>query len=200
MSLFAHRDGMKHIARAGKVEIQAQQDSIVIAADRDVTMTASQGDIVIAAKTSITLSCGGAYIRIADGKIEQGCAGDFTVKAGAHKWEGPARKETALPFFPAAEHTSWLKLDLDGFQGHPMAGVPYTLHFADGKQKSGTLDGNGMAEERKLPEAVTKVVYHNALSARDEPRPTGADLLAKVDSLVKGAPDNVATSRRKGGK
>lgn len=200
MSLFAHRDGMKHIARAGKMEIQAQQDSIGIAADRDVTMTASQGDIVIAAKTSITLSCGGAYIRIADGKIEQGCAGDFTVKAGAHKWEGPARKETALPFFPAAEHTSWLKLDLDGFQGHPMAGVPYTLHFADGKQKSGILDGNGMAEERKLPEAVTKVVYHNALSARDEPRPTGADLLAKVDSLVKGAPDNVATSRRKGGK
>lgn len=199
MSLFAHRDGMKHIARAGKVEIQAQQDSIGIAADRDVTMTASQGDIVIAAKTSITLSCGGAYIRIADGKIEQGCAGDFTVKAGVHKWEGPARKETALPFFPAAEHTSWLKLDLDGFQGHPMSGVPYTLHFADGKQKSGTLDGNGMAEERKLPEAVTKVVYHNAPSARDEPRPTGADLLAKVDSLVKGAPGTVATSRNKGG-
>jgi type VI secretion system secreted protein VgrG len=200
MSLFSHRDGMKVIARAGKVDIQAQQDSIGIAADRDVTITASQGDVVIAAKTSITLACGGAYIRIADGKIEQGCAGDFTVKAGMHKWEGPARKETALPFFSAAEHTSWLKLDLDGFRGHPMAGVPYTLHFADGKQKTGTLDGNGMAEERNLPDAVTKVVYHNAPSARDESRPTGADLLAKVDSLVKGEPDTIARPRNKGGK
>ena len=188
MSLFAQRDGIKCIARSGKMDIQAQQDSIGIAADRDVTITASQGDIVIAAKKSITLSCGGAYIRIADGKIEQGCAGDFTVKAGMHKWEGPARRETALPFFPAAEHTSWLKLDLDGFQGHPMDGVPYTLHFAGGKQKQGTLDGNGMAEERNLPDAVTKVVYHNPPDARDASRPATEELLSMVDSILTGKP------------
>ncbi|MCS0611098.1 type VI secretion system tip protein VgrG, partial [Massilia solisilvae] len=123
ISLFAHQDGMKHIARAGKLDIQAQQDSIGIAADRDVTITASQGDIVIAAKTSLTLLCGGAYIKIGNGKIEHGCAGDFTVKAGAHKWDGPASQEADLPFFPAADHTNWLKLDLDGYQGVPMAGV-----------------------------------------------------------------------------
>ncbi len=196
LSLFAHRDGMKHIARAGKLDIQAQQDSIGIAADRDVNITASQGDIVVAAKTSITLSCGGAYIRIADGKIEQGCAGDFTVKAGMHKFEGPARRDAELPFFPSAEHTSWLKLDLDGFQGKAMAAVPYTLHFADGKQKTGKLDGNGMAEERNLPDAVTKVVYHNPPDARDASRPTTAELLSKVDSIVGGKPDG---SRNGGG-
>lgn len=200
MSLFAHEGGMKYIARAGRLDIQAQQDDIGIAADRDVKITASQGDIVIAAKTSITLSCGGAYIKIADGKIEQGCAGDFTVKAGMHKWDGPARQEMKLPFFPSAEHTNWLKLDLDGYQGTPMAGVPYTMHFADGQQKDGTLDANGMAEERNLPDIVTKVVYHNAPSAKDAARPTAADLLSGLDPLIAQEPDMASMPREPRGR
>jgi type VI secretion system secreted protein VgrG len=200
ISLFSHQDGMKHIARSGKLDIQAQQDSIGIAADRDVKITATQGEIVIAAKKSITLLCGGAYIKIADGKIEQGCGGDFTVKAGMHKWDGPARQEAELPFFPAAEHTNWLKLDLDGHEGAPMAGVPYTLHFANGQQKNGTLDGNGMADERNLPDTIDKVVYHNSPSAKDEPRPTVADLLSKLDPLVANEPNMVNAPQDKGGK
>jgi type VI secretion system secreted protein VgrG len=200
ISLFAHEDGMKHIARAGKFDIQAQQDSIGIAADRDVKITASQGDVVIAAKRSITLLCGGAYIKIADGKIEHGCAGEFTVKAGMHKWDGPARQEAELPFFPTAEHTNWLKLDLDGYQGSPMAGVPYTLYFADGRKKSGTLDGSGVAEERNLPDTIEKVVYHNSPSAKDEPRPTVHDLLSKLDPLVAQEPNTLNTRSLQGEK
>lgn len=189
ISLFAHQEGMRHIARTGKFDIQAQQDSIGLAADRDVTITASQGDIVIAAKTSITLLCGGAYLKIGNGKIEHGCAGDFTVKAGAHRWDGPASKEADLPFFPAASHTNWLKLDLDGYQGAPMAGVPYTLHFANGQKKNGTLDSDGMAEERNLPDTIDKVEYHNSPSAKDEPRPTVGDLVSKLDPLVAQEPN-----------
>ena len=199
MSLFAHQGGMKQIARTGKIDIQAQQDSIGIAADQDIKITASHGDILVAAKKSITLSCGGAYIRIADGKIEHGCAGDFTVKAGMHKWDGPARQEAELPFFPSAEQTNWLKLDLDGYLGAPMAGVPYTLHFASGQQKDGTLDGNGMAEERNLPDVITKVVYHNAKSAKDAARPAIADLLSGLDPLVAKEPNMVNAPRHQGG-
>jgi type VI secretion system secreted protein VgrG len=200
ISLFAHQGEMKHIARTGKLDIEAQQDSIGIAANKDVKVTASQGEIVIAAKTSLTLLCGGAYIKIADGKIEHGCAGDFTVKAGMHKWDGPAQQDAKLPFFPAAEHTNWLKLDLDGYQGTPMAGVPYTLHFADGQQKDGTLDGDGLAEVRNLPDTITKVVYHNAASARDASRPDVSDLLSDLDPLVAQEPDMVNASRDEGGK
>lgn len=194
ISLFAHKDGMKHIARAGKLDIQAQQDSIGIAADKDIKITASQGEIVIAAKKSITLMCGGAYIKIADGKIEHGCSGDFTVKAAMHKWDGPAEQEAHLPFFPAAEHTNWLKLDLNGYQGVPMAGVPYTLHFADGQKRDGTLDGNGMAEERNLPDTVDKVVYHNDPSATDPPRPTVTDLISQLDPLLANEPSLIDES------
>jgi type VI secretion system secreted protein VgrG len=200
MSLFSHQGGMKHIARTGKLDIQAQQDSIGIAANCDVKMTASQGEIAISAKKSITLSCGGAYIKIADGKIELGCPGDFRVKAGMHKWDGPARQEAELPFFPAAEHTNWLKLDLDGYEGAPMAGVLYTLHFANGQTKNGSLDGGGMAEERNLPDAVTKVVYHNAPSAKDASRPAAADLLSKLDPLVAQEPNMVNAPQDEGGK
>ena len=139
---------------------------------------------MIAAKKSLTLSCGGAYIKLVDGGIELGCGGDFIVKAGMHKWDGPARQDPELPFFPAADHINWLKLDLDGYQGAPMAGVPYTLHFANGQQKSGALDGNGMAEERNLPETITKVVYHNAPGAKDAPRPEISEFLSGLDPLM----------------
>jgi type VI secretion system secreted protein VgrG len=200
ISLFAHENGMKHIARAGKLDIQAQQDSIGIAADRDVKITASQGEIVIAAKKSLTLLCGGAYIKITDGKIEHGCAGDFTVKAGMHKWDGPAEQQAELPFFPSAEYTNWLKLDLDGYQGAPMAGVPYTLHFANGQKKDGVLDSSGFAEERNLPDTVSKVVYHNAQAAKDEPRPTVGDLLSSLDPLVAQEPNLMDSSRDLGRK
>lgn len=188
ISLFAQQEGMKHIARAGKLDIQAQQDSIGIAADIDVKITASQGDVVIAAKKSLTLLCGGAYIKICDGKIEHGCAGDFTVKAANHLFNGPAQQEAQLPFFPAAQHTNWLKLDLDGYQGAPMAGVPYTLYMAGGQQKTGTLDGNGMAEERNLPDTLDKVVYHNAPSAQDEPRAEVNELLSSLDQMMEQMP------------
>lgn len=200
ISLFAHQDGMRHIARSGKLDIQAQQDGIGIAAERDVRISASQGEVVIAAKKSMTLLCGGAYIKIADGQIEFGCPNAFTVKAGVHKWGGPARQEAELPFFPAADHTNWLKLDLDGHQGAPMAGVPYTIHFANGQQKKGTLDGSGMAEERNLPDTISRVVYHNSPSAKDELRPTVGDLLAKLDPLVAQEPNLVDVSQRRGGK
>jgi type VI secretion system secreted protein VgrG len=200
ISLFSHEDGMKHIARKGKLDIQAQQDSIGIAAERDVKITASEGDITIAAKNSITLLCGGAYIKIADGKIEHGCAGDFTVKAATHKWDGPAQQRVDLPFFPAANHFNWLKLDLDGYQGAPMAGVPYTLHFADGRKKDGTLDGNGMAEERNLPDVIDKVVYHNPPGAQDEPRPSAAEFLSRLDPLVAKELDTINAYPDQGGR
>ena len=200
MTLFAHQEGMKHIARAGRLDIQAQQDSIGIAAKQDMKLSASEGDIVIAAKKSITLACGGAYLKIADGKIELGCGGEFTVKAGMHKWDGPARQEAELPFFPAAEHTSWLKLDLDGYQGTPMAGVPYTLYFANGQQKKGMLDGGGMAEERNLPDTVDKVVYQNSPSAKDERRPTAGEFMSKLEPLVAQEPDLVSAPQDRRGK
>jgi len=81
-----------------------------------------------------------------------------------------------------------------------MAGVPYTLHFADGQTKEGTLDGNGMAEERNLPDTVSKVVYHNDPAAKDAPRPTVGDLLSGLDPLVAQEPNLIDTSRNPRGK
>ncbi len=189
ISMFAHREGIKQYARTGKVEIQAQQDSVAIAGDRDVRITASKGEVMVAAEKSLTLSCGGAFIRIADGKIELGCTGEFTAQAGVHTFKGAARHEVELPFFPAAEHINWLKLDLDGYEGAPMAGVPYTLHFANGQKKSGILDDNGLAEERNLPDTIEKVVYHNSPAAKDESRPPLAELASGLGALLSPSSD-----------
>jgi type VI secretion system secreted protein VgrG len=80
-----------------------------------------------------------------------------------------------------------------------MAGVPYTLHFANGQQKAGTLDGNGMAEERNLPDTIDKLVYHNSPSAKDQPRPTVSELLSKLDQFMSDAPNMVNAPQDKGG-
>ena len=87
-----------------------------------------------------------------------------------------------LAYFPGGEHTNWLKLDLDGYQGTPMAGVPYTLHFTDGRKKSGILDSNGFAEEKTMPEVVDKVVYHNAPGVSDPERSAASALLGSLDA------------------
>jgi hypothetical protein len=76
-----------------------------------------------------------------------------------------------------------------------MAGVPYTLHFANGQKKNGTLDGNGTSDERNLPDTVTKVVYHNSPAAKDEGRPAASVLLSSIDSLVAKEPEMFTASQ-----
>jgi hypothetical protein len=41
-----------------------------------------------------------------------------------------------------------------------------------------------MAEERNLPETITKVVYHNAPAAKDAARPETSDFLSGLDPLM----------------
>ncbi|WP_454727398.1 MULTISPECIES: type VI secretion system Vgr family protein [Cupriavidus] len=90
LGTFAQSGDMRHIAHQGELLLQAQHNTVRVEADRSVEIGASQDHILVAGKKHITLVCGGAYIKIADGNIEMGMPGQFTVKAAKHNLVGPA--------------------------------------------------------------------------------------------------------------
>ncbi|MCD5364071.1 DUF2345 domain-containing protein, partial [Chromobacterium aquaticum] len=84
----------------GKVQVQAQSDSIEVTGDQDVKITAIKGQQLWNGKKEILLTSGGAYVRIKDGKIELHAPGTVSFKGGSHDWSGPASMSPPFPRFP----------------------------------------------------------------------------------------------------
>lgn len=103
---FAHELGMKLVAAAGKVTIQAQTDAMEITAMKGITITSTQDEIIISAQKKITLQCGGSYVTISPDKIENGCSGDFKVKSANFDYAGPVTLSAKMPGFTACENTA----------------------------------------------------------------------------------------------
>ncbi|WP_157648036.1 DUF2345 domain-containing protein, partial [Burkholderia ubonensis] len=90
LSLFVQNAGIKLFAGKGKVEIQAQSDSIEVTAQKTVKVLSATDRIEIAADQGILLTSGGGYIRIAGGNIEIHAPGKVDVKGASHAFSGPA--------------------------------------------------------------------------------------------------------------
>ena len=82
--LFVHKAGMKLIAAAGDIDMQALSDSINILAKLNITQTANQ--ITITAKEEIVINGGGSYTRYNSAGIEQGTNGNYSCHAGRHNF------------------------------------------------------------------------------------------------------------------
>ncbi|WP_147439002.1 DUF2345 domain-containing protein, partial [Brenneria goodwinii] len=83
LSLFAHRLGIKLLAAAGKVEVQAQSDAMDLLAQKQLTVASQDDRVVVTAKTELLLTSGGAFIRIKDGQIELGAPNNVILKTPA---------------------------------------------------------------------------------------------------------------------
>ncbi|AZN36358.1 type VI secretion system Vgr family protein [Iodobacter ciconiae] len=152
---------LKLIAAKGQLQMQAQSDDIEITADKNTKFTAIKGKGLFNAKQEILLTAGGAYIRIKGGKIELHAPGKVSIKGGSHDWGGPANLDMAPPYLPKAEDKkNWLELNYRYKNMQPVVGAPYTVLFADGTQKQGTLDDKGHAKLEGIPtEGVQEIIY-----------------------------------------
>ncbi|MEK9495206.1 type VI secretion system tip protein VgrG [Photorhabdus sp. P32] len=103
MVVFVHELGMKLVAAAGKIQMQAQTDGIEVVAKKGVTITSSDDEILISAKKKITLQCGGSYLTLEPGKIEHGSPGDFNVKSANFDYAEPAKLDVPYPNFTACD-------------------------------------------------------------------------------------------------
>jgi len=101
--VFAHEMGMKLVAAAGKIEMQAQTDGIDITAAKGLTISSTEDEILITAKKKITVQCGGSYLTIDPTKIEHGTRGDFKVKSADFDYAGPTKMDVPYPKFTACE-------------------------------------------------------------------------------------------------
>ncbi|AXF22844.1 type VI secretion system tip protein VgrG [Burkholderia pyrrocinia] len=82
ISLFAARLGIRIFAAKGKVQIQAQSDTMELMSMQDMTASSSDGEVIITGRKGVTLGDGaGAYIKLSGGKIILGSpAGEIELK------------------------------------------------------------------------------------------------------------------------
>ena len=80
--LFVQKAGMKLVAAAGDIDMQALTDNIKLLAKLEISQTANR--ITISAKEEVVINGGGSYAKFAAGSIEIGTSGSFVVHAANH--------------------------------------------------------------------------------------------------------------------
>jgi type VI secretion system secreted protein VgrG len=97
---FTYQAGMKLVAAAGDIDLQALKHSINLLAKLNITHIANR--ITITAKEEVLINGGGSYTRWNAGGIEEGTKGSAVTHAARHAMVGPASLPVALPQFPQA--------------------------------------------------------------------------------------------------
>lgn len=109
--LLVHRAGMKLVAAAGDIDIQALSDSINLLSKLNITQTANR--ITITAKEEIIINGGGSYVQLNAQGIEQGTSGAFTGHAASHSFLGPKNLTTPdMPVVQRVQVVAKLKLSI----------------------------------------------------------------------------------------
>jgi type VI secretion system secreted protein VgrG len=123
--------GITLIAGQGDIEVQAQADTLQVAAKQDVSIQSKTAHIDWAAAKRIVLStAGGASITLEGGNIIVECSGTITVKAGTKSFVGAEGVSYAFPTLPRSAmepRKMRFKLqlaDAPGPGGHPLAHTP----------------------------------------------------------------------------
>ena len=94
ISLFAQNLGVKIFAAKGPVEIQAQGDTMTLAALKDVKVESADGRLILTAKNEVWIGAGGSYIKITNGLIENGTTGQIVEKCAS--WDKAGGEASTL--------------------------------------------------------------------------------------------------------
>jgi type VI secretion system secreted protein VgrG len=82
--LFVHKAGMKLVASAGNIDMEALSDSINLLAKLHITQSANT--ITITAKEDVVINGGGSYAKFSANGIEHGTNGTFVAHAATHSF------------------------------------------------------------------------------------------------------------------
>ncbi|PCE24640.1 type VI secretion system Vgr family protein [Burkholderia ubonensis] len=143
-SLFVHKAGMKLIAAAGKVRIEAQTNGIDMTAKQAITITSTTDRIHLHAAKEIVLHAGSTEVRISERGYVVRTAGEHTVYAGSHQTDAPQTRPMRLPVtsdnpgqfaahFVLMEHAS----------GFALPQQPYRITLDNGRVIEGVSNERG---------------------------------------------------------
>ncbi|UVW28003.1 type VI secretion system Vgr family protein [Massilia sp. H6] len=171
--LFVQKAGMKMVAAAGDIDIQALTDNIKLLAKLDITQTANR--ITISAKEEVVINGGGSYAKFAAGGIEQGTNGNFVAHAASHSFLGAKSMNVAAAMAAArfgsstaSEQTlsdltdslTWVEFKLVNESG-PIPNESYVLTDPGGTQHTGNVDDQGRARIDQIPAGQCKIEFPN---------------------------------------
>lgn len=143
ISIFAHKLGLKLIAAAGKVQIQAQSDEMELTSLKNLFITSTNGKVTINAKDELLLLCGGAGIRIKNGTIEEIAPTAILQKTANLSYQGGASVSAAVPSFQRGDFVRKFKLHFNDSPEQVLKDTPFRIHFSDGSTQDGVTDQNG---------------------------------------------------------
>jgi type VI secretion system secreted protein VgrG len=169
--LFVENAGLRMVAAAGDIDVQALSNSIKLLAKLDIVQSANR--ITITAKEELVINGGGSYVKFAAGSIELGTSGSFTAHAATHSFLS-AKSMSANATIAAARHgssisseqtlheliesDSWVEFKLVDQNG-PLKGERYVLTDPSGKKITGKVDKDGAAHIEKIAAGRCKVEF-----------------------------------------
>lgn len=143
--LFVQKAGMKMVAGAGDIDVQALSDSIKLLAKLEISHTANR--ITISAKEEVVINGGGSYAKFSVGGIEHGTNSSFIAHAAHHSFVNPKNMEMAIKMPPVTEvrRKGRAALHIGSHAeaaGRTGAGLPFKLF------KDGALVEQGKADDK----------------------------------------------------
>ncbi|RQR42336.1 type VI secretion system Vgr family protein [Burkholderia sp. Bp9142] len=197
VSLYAHAQGMKLYAGAGKVDVQAQADALELTALKGVTIASTSDAVTLNARKALVLMCGGAYIKLEGGLVEIGSAAEIRLNGPLNAGPSATRRQ-ALPLMPEQEKTG-IQLWHAYPNGEPVRNAPYRVTFPDGSWREGRLDANGRGTVANVPRGGGAVEYlEEAHDLQDNARkwgePKGAPHFAASGDAARTVPSLVGAA------
>jgi type VI secretion system secreted protein VgrG len=159
ISLFAQKLGIKLIASKGKVDIQAQRDEMSLSAQKDLSMISHEGRTIISAKKEMILTCGGAYIRLADGSIDIAAPDNIFCRCATLQKVGPDSLSQMSNKLKSSNYIFNSRLLWQG-SNQPVKNRKVKIIRADNSEIETVTDENGKLPEQysQFAESVTIVI------------------------------------------
>ena len=168
LGLFARTGQLSLKSGEGPVEVQAQNASLRLFAEKKLTLS-SASDISFAGKRRITLIGGGSYLRLEAGKVEYGTTATYIRKVKRTMFAGANSTPTPSISMPLVDD-----LIRNGFfdeqfrilddSGKPMANVPYFISSENGETFKGVTDNQGLCKRVFSKESAKLTVWLGVLA------------------------------------
>ncbi|HBR4299048.1 TPA: type VI secretion system tip protein VgrG [Klebsiella pneumoniae] len=168
LGLFARTGQLSLKSGEGPAEVQAQNASLRLFAEKKLTLS-SASDISFAGKKRITLIGGGSYLRLEAGKVEYGTTASYIRKVKRTMFAGANSTPTPSISIPLVDD-----LIRNGFfdeqfrilddSGKPMANVPYFISSENGETFKGVTDNQGLCKRVFSKESAKLTVWLGVLA------------------------------------
>ncbi|SLV13805.1 VgrG protein [Klebsiella variicola] len=168
LGLFARSGQVSVKSGEGPVELQAQNASLRLFAEKKLTLS-SASDISFAGKKRITLIGGGSYLRLEAGKVEYGTTATYIRKVKRTMFAGANSTPTPSISIPLVDD-----LIRNGFfdeqfrilddSGKPMANVPYFISSENGETFKGVTHNQGLCKRVFSKESAKLTVWLGVLA------------------------------------